>query len=63
MNQKSFEILIEFKKVGRIMKVSAIDPATGTEVCIQGPASASKKLLQETAIKKLIYVMNKERKK
>jgi hypothetical protein len=57
------EVLFEFQQVGAIMRVSALDVATGTEVVIQGPASASQYQLQQTAMKKLVYVLEKERKK
>jgi hypothetical protein len=47
------EIYFEFTGIGRTMKVSAIDAATGTEVSIVGPATASQADLQRLALQKL----------
>ncbi len=53
--------IIEMIPVGNVVKVSAIDPATLREVSIVGPKSASKMDLQQTAVRKLQYVLNKEK--
>jgi hypothetical protein len=55
------EVIFEHAKVGAIMRVTAIDAATGTEVVIQGPASASPQELQRVALTKLNYVLNKRK--
>ena len=47
------EIYIEYKQVGQTMKVTAVDAATGVEVVIMGPASASQADLQKVAVRKL----------
>ncbi len=47
------EIYFEFTAIGRNVKVSAIDAATGTEVSIMGPATASRADLQRLALQKL----------
>jgi hypothetical protein len=47
------ETYFEFIVVGRHAKVSAIDAATGTEVSVMGPATASQADLQRLALKKL----------
>jgi hypothetical protein len=47
------EIYFEFTAIGRSVKVSAIDAATGTEVSIMGPATASRADLQRLALQKL----------
>lgn len=57
------EVLFEFTQVGPIMKVTAIDPDTGTEVILQGPAAMPRALLQKTAAQKLAYVLAKQDKK
>jgi len=49
--------LIEFRRIGESVKVSAVDPATGIEVSIIGPASAGKAELSRNAINKLEYVL------
>ena len=57
------EYLFEFNLVGAYVKVSAIDPITNTEVSIVGDTNLSKSELKRVAIKKLEYVMNKDKKK
>ena len=55
------EVIIEIMTVGRIAKVSAIDPVTLIEVSIQGPADTPEFMLRRTAIAKLDYVLRKRR--
>ncbi|MEC9369289.1 MAG: serine hydroxymethyltransferase [Pseudomonadota bacterium] len=55
------ETYIEFKQVGQVMRVSAIDAATGTEVVIMGPASASPGDLQKVAVAKLRRRLEQDR--
>lgn len=52
--------LIEYQRVGSIVKVTAIDPATGTEAVIQGPATAGERMLAQAAIKKLEYLLRQK---
>jgi hypothetical protein len=54
------EVIIEFYPVGNIVKVSAMDSRTLTEVSIQGPASAGEETLKRNAIKRLEYVLRKK---
>lgn len=54
------EYLVEFIQIGSSVKVSAIDPVTGREVSIVGPATASRNQLSQVAINKLKYVLAKE---
>lgn len=54
------EVIIELQSVGNIVKVSAVDTATLTEISIQGPASAGEEMLKRNAIKRLEYVMKKK---
>ena len=53
------EIIIEFHQVGQVVKVSAMDTQSLTEVSIQGPVSAGEETLKRNAIKRLEYVMKK----
>lgn len=53
------EVLIEFRRIGHAVKVSAVDPQSGTEVSIVGPASASEQELTTNAVRKLKYVLAK----
>ncbi len=54
------EIIIEFQPVGAVVKVSAVDVATLTEISIQGPKSAGEEMLKRNALKRLEYVMKKK---
>ncbi len=54
------EIIIELFPVGNIVKVSAMDVQSLTEISIQGPASASQEMLKRNAIKRLEYVLKKK---
>lgn len=56
-NMRPDEILFEFRAVGRMIRVSAIDPATGTEVVVVGPAGAGDAGLKHVAERKLVYVL------
>ncbi|WP_146002636.1 DUF6898 family protein [Telmatospirillum siberiense] len=54
------EVLIEFRRIGNSVKVSAIEPVTNTEVSIVGPATAGEHALRMAAIQKLRYVLAKK---
>lgn len=54
------EIIVELFPVGNIVKVSAIDAQTLTEISIQGPKSAGEEILKRNAVKRLEYVMRKK---
>jgi len=60
MPAKGNEIFVEFIMQGAVVKVTAIESKTGTEVSIVGPANASRTALQEAAVRKLQYVLNKK---
>jgi len=47
------EVIVEMRPVGGVVRVAAIDVATGTEVVVMGPASASQQTLEQVAIAKL----------
>ena len=55
------EIFIEIVTVGAYAKVAAIDSATGTEISITGPAAADRSTLEAAAIRKLQFVLNKQK--
>jgi len=59
LNSKG-DILVEFVVQGAFVKVTAIDPVTGLEASIVGPASASQRILAEQARRKLDYVAKKK---
>jgi hypothetical protein len=52
-NDAPEEVYFEFTPVGNVVKVAAIHSATGTEVSVLGPASASQADLQGLALRKL----------
>jgi hypothetical protein len=47
------EVYFEFTAIGNVVKVTAIDSLTGTEVSAMGPVSASQADLQQLALQKL----------
>jgi hypothetical protein len=47
------EVYFEFTAIGSVVKVVAIDAATGTEVSVIGPASAAQADLEQLAFGKL----------
>jgi len=57
------DILIEYVRMGNILRVTAIDSATGTEVVFQAPASLHPKEVRRTAVNKLKYVLGKSQQK
>ena len=54
------EILYEFKRSGNVVKVSAIEPETKTEVCVVVPANLSVDEMKLQAAKRLNYVLKKK---
>ena len=61
MSKGTDEYLVEFVQVGASVKVSAIDVVTGREVSIVGPATSSQHHLSQVAVRKLKYVLAKEK--
>lgn len=55
------EILFEMRYVGRVVRITAIDPATGTEVISVGDAERSVEALKRVAARKLMYVLKRRR--
>ena len=55
------DILIEFVVHGNTVKVTAVDASSGIEACIVAPASAPRAVLEASAVRKLAYVMKKQR--
>lgn len=53
------ELLIEIAQQGAFAKATAIEPVTGMEASIVGPASAPREVLAEAARRKLDYLMKK----
>ena len=55
------DVIIEFHQVGAYVKVSAVDTATYTEVSIVGDPARGEEALKRAAIRKLEYVLNRDR--
>ncbi|MBA4802091.1 MULTISPECIES: DUF6898 family protein [Euryhalocaulis] len=53
-------VIFEFVRRGNIVRVAAVDEATGVEAWIIGPVSASQADLKTLARRKLDYVMKKK---
>lgn len=53
-------VLFEFIRHGNSVKVSAIDPETGTEVAMVGDPRTGIETLKREATRKLIYVLSKK---
>jgi hypothetical protein len=54
------EVFFEFTVIGAVVKVVAIDAATGTEVTIMGPVSAAQADLEQLAVGKLRARLKRE---
>ena len=54
------EVIFEFRPIGNIMKVTAMDVITMTEISIQGPVNAGDAVLKKNALMRLEYVLRKE---
>ena len=53
-------IFVEFVILGNSIKATAIDPDTGLEASIVGPANAPRSTLADAARRKLEYVQKKQ---
>lgn len=55
------EILLEIRRVGKSLRVIAIDPITGIEVTMVAPADATRDVIKKNASRKLAYVIAKKK--
>ncbi len=53
------EVLFEFYRIGRSVRVSAIDPSTGTEVQVIGDSNQGCEAMKRVAVAKLHYELAK----
>lgn len=51
------DVIFELLRVGHALKVSAVDPATGTEVSIVGDPAVGESALKRLAMRKLEYML------
>ena len=54
------EVILEFVRVGALIRVSAMEPKSLTEVVIYGPASAGEAALRRTVLCKLDYMLARQ---
>ena len=54
-------VIFEFITVGAYVKVTAVDPVTGTEAIIVGDPMRGEHALRQTALRKLKFVLEKQR--
>lgn len=54
------EVLFEFQRVGRVTRVTAIDPASNTEITMIGVPGHSQLMVERLATRKLAYVIGKK---
>ena len=54
------EVLFELRRVGKSIRVTAIDPITRTEVIMVAPVGAIREEIKRNAARKLAYVLGKK---
>jgi len=57
------DIYVEFVVQGGFVKVTAIDSKSGIEASVMGPAGAARGALADAAVRKLAYMLNRDRDK
>jgi hypothetical protein len=61
-DQKSTaEAIIEFRRIGNSVKVSAIDTISNVEVSIIAPASSTERQMTDAVMRKLQYVLSRQK--
>lgn len=56
---KGREVIFEFRAIGNIMRVTAIDTTTMTEVVVQCPVSVGETMFKHQGLARLEYVLRK----
>lgn len=59
MGTAAREVIVEFRRIGNAVKVTAVDPVSLVEVSIVGSPATSEAELSRVAIRKLDYVLNR----
>jgi Domain of unknown function (DUF6898) len=54
-------VILEFVRLGPLIRVSAIEPESLIEVVLQGPAAAGEAALRRAVLRKLAYVLQRRR--
>ena len=55
------EVLLELQRVGNALRVTALDPITGTEIVMVADPRQSVETIKRLAARKLAYVIEKNR--
>ncbi len=53
-------MIVEFHKIGSLVKITAMDVETLIEISIQGSMSAGESVLKNNALQRLVYVLKKK---
>jgi hypothetical protein len=56
-------VILEFVRLGPLIRVSAMDEDSLTEVVLQGPAGAGEAALRRAALRKLAYALARGRRR
>lgn len=54
------EVIIEMRPFGTLVRISAMDTKTMTEITLSGPKTTPESILKRNALKRLEYVMKKK---
>lgn len=54
------EILVESRRFGAILRVTAVDSVTGTEIVFQAPQTTPPESIRAMAFAKMSYVLKKK---
>ncbi len=58
--KQAAEAIIEFRRIGNAVKVSAIDTVTQVEVSIVAPARCTEREMTDAVMRKLQYVLARQ---
>ncbi len=61
MESDNNNFIIEYHQVGNSVRVTAMDPVTLTEAVIVGSPQSTQKQLSDLAVKKLRYILAKDK--
>lgn len=54
------DVIVEFHKIGSLVKVTAMDVETLTEISVQGASNVGENMLKNNALQRLVYVLKKK---
>ena len=53
------EVFVEIQTIGNLLRVTAIDAATGIEAVLSAPRQSARGVVEKAALQKLRYVLEK----